>query len=69
MIIPKHTICDLCKQTVGENKRYFKIKSYNSIHGIGWKNVDNRTHHICCDCKRKFEIWLKGQEKEIREKK
>lgn len=54
MIIPRHKICDICKEPVGINKRYFIIKSKNILAGFAWKCSDNKTHHICEDCMRRL---------------
>lgn len=61
MIIPRHKVCDFCKEPVGINKRYFKIKSKNYDVGLAGGYSDNRTHHICEDCMYEFTIYLQSK--------
>ena len=68
MIIPRHKVCDFCKEPVGVNKRYFIIKSKNYLVGYAGSCSDNKTHHICEDCMLKickassFEAEKDGEE-------
>ena len=68
MIIPRHKVCDFCKEPVGINKRYFKIKSKDYLVGYAGSCSDNRTHHICEDCMKEFTTYLhsklRGEENE-----
>ena len=61
MIIPKHKICDICGQKVGENKRYLIIKSKNIASGYADEMFgvpDNRNYDICIDCMKEFANYL-----------
>lgn len=64
MIIPRHKVCDFCKEPVGVNKRYFKIKSKCLFVGCGGSCSDNRTYHICEDCINKILSDKKEGDKE-----
>ena len=59
MIIPRHKICDICKQPVGVNNRYYTIKSKNHIVCSAGSCSDNRKHHICEHCMYKIEETIK----------
>ena len=61
MIIPRHKECDICKETVGVNKRYFIIKSKNHLVGFAGSCSDNRTYHICEDCMYEFAQYLQSK--------
>lgn len=50
MVIPRHKVCDICKEEVGINNRYYIIRSKNQVVGCWGSTKDNRTHHICEDC-------------------
>ena len=51
MIIPRHKVCDICKEEVGGiNKRYYIIKSRCLYLSYGGSARDNQTHHICENC-------------------
>lgn len=50
MIIPRHKVCDICKEEVGINKRYYIIKSKCLYEGYAGSATDNKKHHICEDC-------------------
>ena len=64
MIIPRHKVCDFCKEPVGVNKRYFIIKSKNYLVGYAGDCSDNRTHHICEDCMHRIISACAVEEKE-----
>lgn len=50
MNIRKHKICDICKNEVGINNRYYTLKGKNVLFSFGGSVKDNRTIHICEDC-------------------
>lgn len=65
MIIPRHKVCDICKEPVGVNKRYFNIKSRVLYVAYAGSDRDNKTHHICENCMAKIEEYIQnGKEKE-----
>ena len=61
MIIPRHKVCDFCKEPVGVNKRYFIIKSKNYLVGYAGSCSDSRTYHICEDCMWEFATYLQSK--------
>ena len=61
MIIPRHKICDICKQSVGVNKRYFIIKSKDYLVGNAGGFIDNKTHHICEDCMQEVKTYIQNK--------
>lgn len=54
MIIPKHRICDICRENIGVNNRYHIIKSKEFVHASGGDMVDNRRHDVCERCMREL---------------
>lgn len=64
MIIPRHIVCDICKEPVGVNKRYFNIKSKVLYVGYVGSVRDNKTHHICEECMEEFGRYLHSKLKE-----
>ena len=61
MIVPRHKVCDFCKEPVGVNKRYFKLKSKNYLVSWGGSCSDNRTYHMCEDCMEEFVTYLQSK--------
>ena len=68
MIIHKHRECDFCGAKVGINKRYFVIKSKNTLAGYAGTMSDDIDYDMCEDCMQKFIVYLqtklKGEEDE-----
>lgn len=50
MLIKKHKICDICKNEVGINNRYYTLKGKNTIICSGGWAKDGRTIHVCENC-------------------
>lgn len=61
MIIPRHKVCDICKKSVGVNKRYYIIKSKVLYIGYAGSATDNKKHHICEDCMHEFAEYLQSK--------
>ena len=59
MVIPRHKICDICKEDVGVNNRYYIIKSKNLVVGVCDSAKDNKTHHICWKCMNKIFDYIR----------
>ena len=64
MIVPRHKICDICKESVGINNRYYIIKSKNTYVGYAGSISDNRIHHICEDCMASLISLINEKEKD-----
>lgn len=58
MVIPRHKVCDICGEPVGNGVRYYCIRSKAIYRNYAGSVKDNRTHHICETCMDKFVTFI-----------